>query len=133
MHSCELFHLLSTIFAQTFVKFVFFTLFLILCLIGVFISRLTSKGGAIALEQGRMRIENSRFINNSATTLGGSIFSDRGTVLELRGTYMEFPPASAKLHPMLYSLGNTSITNSVFNASSKSGRRQFNLYFFPFL
>ena len=83
------------------------------------LSKLSGKGGAIALEGGKIRIENSWFINNSAPAFGGTIFSSRGTVLDLDGTYME----PGKHHEtgnedILYSLGNTSVTRAVFNATT---------------
>ena len=85
--------------------------------------RLSGKGGAIALEGGKIRVENSRFINNSAPTFGGTIFTNRGTVLDLDGTYME----PGKHHKsgnadILYSLGNTSIARTVFNVTTLSSK-----------
>ena len=53
------------------------------------ICRLFGKGGAIRLQRGIMTIENSRFINNSASLRGGSLYVDKEGTATLNGTYMD--------------------------------------------
>ena len=75
-----------------------------------------------------MRIENSKFINNSATAFGGTIFSNRGTVLDLDGTYMERGTHHKSGNAdILYSLGNTSVSKAVFNITTLKSK---NIFFY---
>ena len=55
---------------------------------------LVGKGGAISLRSGNARIENSTFINNTASIGGGSVYAYHDTRLTLDRVYMESGPDS---------------------------------------
>ena len=50
---------------------------------------LVGKGGAIRVQRGAVDILNSRFINNTARLLGGSVFVDMDGTLSVRNSYFE--------------------------------------------
>ena len=74
---------------------------------------LVGKGGAVRVQRGKVDILNSRFVNNTARLLGGSVFVDMDGVLLVRNSYFE--NSVHHLHSLqgdvLYSDGNVNVNN----------------------
>ncbi len=51
--------------------------------------QLVGKGGAVRIQRGKAYITSCRFLNNSASILGGSIMVDADGQLELKDSYFE--------------------------------------------
>ena len=82
------------------------------------------KGGAIRVQRGNFTIEDSKFINNSASVLGGSVFTDSDSKLTIRRT--EFDNSvhwKTGMDDIIHSKGDMTIQQAVFHVKAKGYER----------
>ena len=81
------------------------------------------RGGAIRLQRGHMRIEDSRFHDNTANIQGGSIMSDMKTKLIIRNVQIYGPMKGTQplLGDLVYSRGSTELYD--VQLVSRQGKR----------
>ena len=77
------------------------------------------KGGAIRVQRGKFILEDSKFINNSASALGGSIFIDNdSTVTITRTTFDNSVHWKTGMDDIIHSKGNMKIQQTEFHVKA---------------
>ena len=81
---------------------------------------MVGKGGAMRVQSGFVTVIGSRFVNNTAKLLGGSVFIDLSGNITLRDSYFESsvsPGRHSLQGDIVYSDGNLTLDNVALNAS----------------